>query len=114
MDFLRGRAERKILGGPDYINLVIRVGTTMLRLRLHSGSLAPGWFWKTKTSACSIGNPILWVRTRSSWFHCALRSGSNGWYVMVLSHYKAALFGSWRYWVVIEQYWIIHDDTGFV
>ena len=41
-------------------------------------------------------------------------SGSNGWYVMVLSQYKAALFGSWRYWVVIEQYWIIHDDTGFV
>ena len=39
-------------------------------------------------------------------------SGSNGWYVMVLSQYKAALFGSWRYWVVIEQYWYIMMTLG--
>ena len=31
---------------------------------------------------------------------------------MVLSQYKAALFGSWRYWVVIEQYWYIMMTLG--
>ena len=40
--------------------------------------------------------------------------GGTGRYMMVLGQDRLVLVGTWWYWVSMERYWFIYDDTGSV
>ena len=38
----------------------------------------------------------------------------TGWYLVVLGQYRSVLVDTWWFWVSMEWYWLIYDDTGSV